>query len=140
LVDELYYQRAIHAYITMLPALNVIGMFTDFFQRTSTDVGAVGPDPRPAVALAERTRVYPLWAPEKDVRPMQFPNASGQRLDMLYPVDYTYWEKLKAFVDYEPSSASRPNCEACWRRSESSRMRPLSPRRTSVSCWKRRYG
>ena len=26
LLDELYYQRAIHAYITMLPALNVIGM------------------------------------------------------------------------------------------------------------------
>jgi hypothetical protein len=24
--DELFYQRAIHAYITMLPALNVIGM------------------------------------------------------------------------------------------------------------------
>ncbi|MGS1010892.1 DUF1254 domain-containing protein [Achromobacter anxifer] len=105
--DELYYQRAIHAYMTMLPALNVIGMrdgsekafgagynvlpiwkermdaktmvptpnadviysmsyldlkktgplvvkapanvigmFTDFFQRTITDVGAIGPGPR----------------------------------------------------------------------------------------------
>src|SRR5262245_15133080 len=103
--DELYYQRAIYAYMTMLPALNtigmrdgseatfgkgynvlpiwkdrmdsrtwvptpnadviysmsyldlketgplvvaaprdVIGMFTDFFQRTITDVGAIGPD------------------------------------------------------------------------------------------------
>ncbi len=103
--DELYYQRAVFAYMTMLPALNtigmkdgsekafgagynvlpiwkqrmdartmvptpnadviysmsyldlkqtgplvvkapanVIGMFTDFFQRTLTDVGAVGPD------------------------------------------------------------------------------------------------
>ena len=103
--DELYYQRAIHTYMTMLPALNtigmrdgsqaefgagynvlpiwkdrmgadawiptpnadviysmsyldlketgplvvaapphVIGMFTDFFQRTLTDVGAIGPD------------------------------------------------------------------------------------------------
>jgi len=103
--DELYYQRAVHSYITMLPALNtigmrdgseaifgkgynvlpiwkqrmdartwvptpnadvvysmsyldlketgplvvaapqgVIGMFTDFFQRTITDVGAIGPD------------------------------------------------------------------------------------------------
>ena len=168
LVDELYYQRAIHAYMTMLPALNVIGlrdgseaefgagyhvlpiwkermdarvwvptpnadviyamsyldlaetgplvvaappevigMFTDFFQRTITDVGLIGPDrargglylllppgyrghipsgyftfesstynvflffrtvmtqgdggpdPRPAVAIAEQTRVYP---------------------------------------------------------------------------------
>src|SRR5262245_52907709 len=26
LVDELYYQRAIHTYMTMLPALNTIGM------------------------------------------------------------------------------------------------------------------
>jgi hypothetical protein len=103
--DELYYQRAVHTYMTMLPALNtigmkdgseaifgkgynvlpiwkermdartwvptpnadviysmsyldlkeagplvvaappnVIGMFTDFFQRTLTDVGAIGPD------------------------------------------------------------------------------------------------
>ena len=103
--DELFYQRAVHAYLTMLPALNVIGMrdgseaafgagyhvlpiwkdrmdsrawvptpnadviysmsyldlkeqgplvvaappnvigmFTDFFQRTITDVGAIGPD------------------------------------------------------------------------------------------------
>ena len=103
--DELFYQRAVHAYMTMLPALNVIGMrdgsrrpsatgynvlpiwkdrmdsrtwvptpnadviysmsyldlkktgplvvaappnvigmFTDFFQRTITDVGGVGPD------------------------------------------------------------------------------------------------
>src|SRR5262245_5722277 len=105
LIDELYFQRAVHAYMTMLPALNVIGlrngserefgsgyhvlpiwkqrmdarawvptpnadviyamsyldlkatgplvvaappqvigMFTDFFQRTITDVGAIGPD------------------------------------------------------------------------------------------------
>lgn len=103
--DELFYQRAVHAYMTMLPALNtigmrdgseatfgkgynvlpiwkdrmdartwvptpnadviysmsyldlketgplvvaapanVIGMFTDFFQRTITDVGLIGPD------------------------------------------------------------------------------------------------
>ncbi len=105
LLDELYYQRAIHAYMMMLPVLNtigmrdgseaafgggynvlpiwkdrmdsrcwvptpnadviysmsyldlkqdgplvvaappnVIGMFTDFFQRTITDVGLIGPD------------------------------------------------------------------------------------------------
>jgi hypothetical protein len=212
--DELYYQRAIHAYMTMQPALNtigmrdgsekefgagynilpiwkdrmdsrcwvptpnadviysmsyldlkkdgplviaappnVIGMFTDFFQRTITDVGAIGPDrargglylllppnydgPRPqgyftfqsstynvllffrtvmakgqgkpdptaAVANAEQTRIYPLWAPEKEVKPMQFPNASGKRLNMMYPVDNSYWSKLKEFVDYEPVSA-----------------------------------
>src|SRR5262245_38194033 len=214
LVDELFYQRAIHAYMTMQPALNVIGMrdgseaafgagynvlpiwkqrmdsrtwvptpnadviysmsyldlkktgplvvhapanvigmFTDFFQRTLTDVGAIGPDrargglylllppkydgprpqgyftfesstynvflffrtimakgsgkpdPAPAVANAERTRVYPLWAAEKDVKPMQFPDASGKRINMMYPTDSSYWTKLKDFVEYEPISA-----------------------------------
>jgi len=215
--DELFYQRAIHAYMTMLPALNVIGMrdgseaafgkgynvlpiwkermdartwvptpnadviysmnyldlketgplvvaappnvigmFTDFFQRTITDVGAIGPDrargglylllppdytgevpkgyfafksstynaflffrtimrkgpdgpePAPAVALAEQTRIYPLWAMEKDVKPMQFPDGSGKRVNMMYPVDNSYWTKLKTFVDYEPVSAIDP--------------------------------
>lgn len=217
LLDELFYQRAIHAYMTMLPALNVIGMrdgseaefgagynvlpiwkdrmdsrawvptpnadviysmnyldlketgplvvaappnvigmFTDFFQRTITDVGAIGPDgargglylllppdydgevpkgyfafksptynvflffrtimtkgengpdPAPAVALAEQTRIYPLWASEKDVKPMDFPNGSGKRINMMYPVDNAYWTKLKEFVDYEPVSAIDP--------------------------------
>lgn len=215
--DELFYQRAVHAYMTMLPALNVIGMrdgseaafgagynvlpiwkdrmdsrawvptpnadviysmsyldlketgplviaappnvigmFTDFFQRTITDVGAIGPDrargglylllppgydgerpkgyftfesptynvflffrtvmkkgadgadPAPAVALAEQTRIYPLWAMEKDVKPMEFPNGSGKRINMMYPVDNSYWTKLKEFVDYEPVSAIDP--------------------------------
>jgi hypothetical protein len=135
---------------------NVIGMFTDFFQRTITDVGAIGPDrargglylllppdytgqipqgyfafksstynvflffrtimkkgangpdPKPAADLAQTTRVYPLWATEKDVKPMQFPDASGKRVTMMYPVDNAYWTKLKAFVDYEPVSAIDP--------------------------------
>ncbi len=217
LVDELYYQRAIHAYITMLPALNiigmrdgseaafgkgynvlpiwkermdsrcwvptpnadviysmsylnlketgplvvaapaeVIGMFTDFFQRTITDVGAIGPDrargglylllppgydgqvpkgyftftsptynvflffrtlmkkgtngpdPAPAVARAEKTRVYPLYTPEKDVKPMEFPDGSGKEVNMMYPTDFSYWTKLKEFVDYEPVAAITP--------------------------------
>jgi hypothetical protein len=134
----------------------VIGMFTDFFQRTITDVGAIGPDrargglylllppdyqghvpggyfvfksstynvflffrtvmakgengpdPAPAVAVAEKTRIYPLWTEEKNVRPMEFPNGSGKRIDMMYPVDFAYWEKLKAFVDYEPVEAITP--------------------------------
>ncbi len=212
--DELYYQRAIHAYMTMLPALNtigmrdgseaefgkgynvlpiwkdrmdarawvptpnadviysmsyldlketgplvvavppkIIGMFTDFFQRTITDVGAIGPDraggglylllppdyqghvpggyftftsstynvflffrtvmeegpdPKPAVAIAERTRIYPLFEVEKNVKPMEFPNGSGKRVDMMYPVDFTFWEKLKKFIDYEPVGAITP--------------------------------
>ncbi len=215
--DELYYNMAIQAYMTMLPALNtiglrdgskkafgagynvltmwktrmdakawvptpncdimyamsyldlketgplvvaappgVIGMFTDFFQRTLVDVGNAGPDrgrgglylllppnyqgpvpdgyftytsstynvflffrmvmpggengldPAPAVAVGEATRVYPLWAAEKSIKPMVFPDAAGKRLNMMYPTDYAYWTKLKAFVDYEPIKAITP--------------------------------
>ncbi len=215
--DELYYNMAIQAYMTMLPALNtiglrdgskkafgagynvltmwktrmdakawvptpncdimyamsyldlketgplvvaappgVIGMFTDFFQRTLVDVGKAGPDrgrgglylllppnyqgpvpdgyftytsstynvllffrmvmpggengldPAPAVAVGEGTRVYPLWAAEKSIKPMVFPDAAGKRLNMMYPTDYAYWTKLKAFVDYEPIKAITP--------------------------------
>jgi hypothetical protein len=60
------------------------------------------------VALAEQTRVYPLWAMEKDVKPMAFPNGSGQRVNMMYPTDNTFWTKLKEFVDYEPVAAIDP--------------------------------
>ena len=36
---------------------------------------------------------------------MQFPNASNVPANMMYPTDFSYWEKLKAFVDYEPVGA-----------------------------------
>jgi len=134
----------------------VIGMFTDFYQRTLTDVGAAGPDraqgglylllppgyqgPVPggyyafqsstynvflffrtvltqgadgpdthtAVAQAEQTRVYPLGTVEKERKKMQFPNASNVPINMMYPTDFSYWEKLKVFVDYEPVEAIAP--------------------------------
>jgi hypothetical protein len=134
----------------------VIGMFTDFYQQTLTDVGAAGPDrgqgglylllppgqqgPVPggyhafqsstynvflffrtvllqgangpdtgaAVAAAEQTRVYPLGTVEKERKMMQFPNASNVPVNMMYPTDFSYWEKLKAFVDYEPVEAIAP--------------------------------
>jgi hypothetical protein len=243
--DELFYQRAVFAYQTMLPALNtigmrdgseaifgkgynilpiwkdrmdsrtwvptpnadviysmsyldlketgplvvaappnVIGMFTDFFQRTITDVGLIGsdrargglylllppdydgqipqgyfafksrtynvllffrtimtrsdngPDPKPAVSLAEQARVYPLWAVEKDVKPMQFPNASGKNINMMYPVDNTYWTKLKTFESR--SRPSIPNCAVCWPLSASSRGNRSIRLRNSKNCCKRR--
>jgi hypothetical protein len=56
--------------------------------------GESGPDPAPAVALAQQTRVYPLWAMEKDVKPMVFPDGSGQPINMMYPTDNSYWTKL----------------------------------------------
>jgi len=134
----------------------VIGMFTDFYQRTLTDVGAAGPDrgqgglylllppghqgpipggyhafpsstynvflffrtvltqgpdgpdAGPPVAVAEQTRVYPLGVVEKERQQMHFPNASNIAVNMMYPIDFSYWEKLKAFVDYEPVEALPP--------------------------------
>lgn len=62
--------------------------------------GANAPDPTDAVATAERTRIDPLWEVEKDLKPMEFPNGSGKRVNMMYPTDFSYWEKLKTFVDY----------------------------------------
>jgi hypothetical protein len=136
---------------------NVIGMFTDFLQRTLTDVGAAGPDlgrgglylllppgydgavpggyhavrsrtynvflffrtvltagpngpdTTKAVATAEMTRVYPLGSLERNRPPMQFPNASPIRVNMMYPTDFTYWEKLKRFIDDEPVECLEPN-------------------------------
>ena len=132
---------------------NVIGMFTDYWQKTITDVGAIGPDrargglylllppdyqghvpggyfavksatygvflffrtvmtpgadgpdPTSAVANAETTRIFPLETIDRNRKPMKFPNASVDRVDMMYPTDFSYWEKLKAFVDYEPATA-----------------------------------
>jgi hypothetical protein len=75
------------------------------FFRTVLTQGDDGPDVRPAVATAELTRVYPLGVPEKERRKMEFPNASNVAVNMMYPADFSYWEKLKAFIDYEPVEA-----------------------------------
>ena len=45
------------------------------FFRTVLVPGEDGPDTGPAVKNAERTSIYPLWEQEKDVKPMEFPNA-----------------------------------------------------------------
>src|SRR5690348_16871465 len=37
-----------------------------------------------------------------------FTNGSGKRVNMMYPVDNTFWTKLKAFVEYEPVSSIDP--------------------------------
>jgi hypothetical protein len=66
------------------------------FFRTVMAKGDGKPDPAPAVAGAETTRVYPLWAQEKDLEPMEFPDASGKRVDMMYPTDEQFWSKLRS--------------------------------------------
>jgi hypothetical protein len=78
------------------------------FFRTVLTQGPNGPDTGPAVAAAEQTRVYPLGSVEKERKKMQFPNASNIAVNMMYPTDFSYWEKLKSFVDYEPVEALSP--------------------------------
>lgn len=54
-----------------------------------------------AVKLIQQTRVYPLG--KKDTAPaMIFPNASRKEANMLVTQDISYFEQLKAFIDYEP--------------------------------------
>ncbi len=78
------------------------------FFRTVMVKGENGPDPKPAVVTAEQTRIYPLWEEEKNIKPMKIPNGSGKRINMMYPTDFAFWEKLKAFVDYESIEAITP--------------------------------
>jgi hypothetical protein len=78
------------------------------FFRTVLKQGSDGPDVSEAVATAERTRVYPLGTAEKEWKKMEFPNASNVAVNMMYPTDFSYWEKLKAFIDYESVECMSP--------------------------------
>ena len=51
-------------------------------------------DPVPAEDLAEQTCIYPLCAQEKEISAMEFPDARGQRLNMIHPIDNAFWTKL----------------------------------------------
>src|SRR5262245_8573470 len=65
--DELYYQRAVHAYITMLPALNVIGM------RDGSEA-----------AFGKGYNILPIWKDRMDARTwVPTPNA-----DVIYSMNY----------------------------------------------------
>ncbi|MEW1865599.1 DUF1254 domain-containing protein [Streptomyces sp. NBC_00669] len=72
------------------------------FWRTVLVPGDDGPDTAPGVAIIEQTRIFPLRSREQDRPAMQFPNASGVELDMLFPRDGTYFDKLARFVQDEP--------------------------------------
>ena len=52
-----------------------------------------------------------VW--EKDAKPMQFPNGSGKRVNMMYPVDNRYWTKLKAFVGLRACLGDRSRIARC---------------------------
>jgi hypothetical protein len=143
--------------VVSVPPGRLIGMFTDFWQRSLTDVGIGGPDkgegglflllppdhegpipegyhtfqsptynvflfwrgvmkpgadqpdPSEAVAMIERTLVYPLRAGiPSEWRKMEFPDASGVPVHMMYPRDASYFDTLAAFIDYEPVGSVEP--------------------------------
>ena len=81
LVDELYYQRAIHAYMTMLPALNTIGM------RDGSEA-----------VFGGGYHVLPIWKDRMDSRAwVPTPNA-----DVIYSMSYLDLKKTGPLVVSAP--------------------------------------
>jgi hypothetical protein len=52
------------------------------------------------VRVMEQTRIYPLGK-EASAKPMQFPDASGVPVNMLYPQDGTAFDMLARFIEHE---------------------------------------
>src|SRR5262245_8133653 len=52
------------------------------------------------VRVMEQTRIYPLGK-EATAKPMQFPNASGVPVNMLYPSDGTAFDMIDRFIQHE---------------------------------------
>lgn len=52
------------------------------------------------VKVLEQTRIYPLGK-QDTARPMQFPDASGVAVNMLYPQDGTAFDMLSRFIEHE---------------------------------------
>lgn len=79
------------------------------FWRAPLTKGLDDPVTTEAVAHIERTLIYPLRAGiPSQWRKMQFPDASGAPLNMMYPRDVTYYERLATFIDYEPAESVDP--------------------------------
>jgi hypothetical protein len=51
--------------------------------------------------MIEKTLIYPLGK-KASAKPMQFPDASGVDVNMLFPADGSYFEMLSHFIDTEP--------------------------------------
>jgi hypothetical protein len=71
------------------------------FWRAPLAKGPDGPRMEEAVETMEKTLVYPLregipWRWKK----MEFPDASGVEVEMRYPRDASFFERLAAFIDY----------------------------------------
>jgi hypothetical protein len=57
------------------------------------------------VSVMEQTRIYPLGK-EASANPMQFPNASATRANMLYPQDGSAFDMLARLVEHEYADAA----------------------------------
>lgn len=85
--DELFYQRAVHAYISTLPALNVIGM------RDGSEA-----------AFGKGYNVLPIWKDRMDARTwVTTPNA-----DVIYSMNYLDLKDTGPLVVAAPSNVIRP--------------------------------
>jgi hypothetical protein len=62
----------------------------------------------PAVALLERTKIYPLNG-EAGAKPMMFPDASGVPVNMLPASDSSAFDQLKLLVDREGDDLAGPD-------------------------------
>jgi hypothetical protein len=54
----------------------------------------------PPVKVMEETQIYPLGK-KASAPPMQFPNASGVRINMLYPHDFSAFEMIDRYIQHE---------------------------------------
>jgi len=66
-------------------------------------------DLKPAAALMEQAKIYPLNLPEAERKPMEFPNASGVPANMLPRSDATAFDQLKWLVDSEGENLAGPD-------------------------------
>lgn len=60
----------------------------------------------PPVKLMEQTRIYPLG---QQPSAMRFPDASGKSIDMAFPADARFFERLARFIDSEPLETASPD-------------------------------
>lgn len=79
---------------------NVFVFLRSFYQDPS--------DLRPAVAVMEATKIYPLGG-EASAKPMQFPDASGVPANMLPVSDAGAFDQIKMLVDSEGANLADPD-------------------------------
>jgi hypothetical protein len=73
------------------------------FWRAFLKAGPEGPDPSDGVAALEQTVIFPLRNTNPATwKPMEFPDASGIDVEMLFPRDGTYFDLLADIVEDEP--------------------------------------